>query len=177
MALCDKLVSYDFTFDCESNLTSGVAEIALINASDIKTVTKTGSKATIALLTGKKASKIEVFKNGAGFTSAGKINDNAPSRLSFTAFFTAYNKSTDLELAALKALRSGRFVMVIKGKDNTTYDVVGLDAFLEFSNQERDSNAAGGVRKVTLVTPENSLGDNEYTMDAAAYTALFTPAT
>lgn len=177
MALCDKLVSYDFTFDCELNLTSGVSEIALINASDIKTVTKTDGKATIALLTGKKASRIEVFKNGAGFTQAGKINDNAPSRVSYTAYFTAYNKNIPAELQALKAIRSGRFVMVIKGKDNVTYDVLGLDAFLEFTNQERDSNAAGGVRKITISTPENSLGDNEYTMDAAAYTALFTPAT
>lgn len=177
MALCDKLVDFDFTFDCEQNLTAGVAEIALINASYIKTVTKTGSKAAIALLTGKKANKIEVFKNGAGYTKAGKINDNAPSRLSFTAFFTAYNKSADLEIAALKAIRSGRFVVVMKGKDLGTYDVLGVDAFMEFSNMEQDSNANGGVKKVTLITPENSLGDNEYTMDAAAYTALFTPAT
>lgn len=175
MALCDTLLSADFTFDCDSDRSSGLEEIALINKADIKTIAKTGNSVQITLMTGKKANKAQVYKNSAGATVAGKINDTAPSRLAFTAFFTAFERNAETA-AALRAVRNGRFVMVCKSKQGT-YEAYGIDAGLEFSNQEKDTNANSGMTKVTLVTPETSIGDDEYYLaDNAAFIALFVPA-
>lgn len=173
---CNTALLYDFDFDCNADMSSGLMEMAVINKDDIKTAVKTGNGVAITLKTGKKANKITVYKKSAGYTTAGKVNENAPSKLSFNVFFTSYKKAKE-EAAALSSIRNGNFVIVAKLKQLDKFEVLGLDAGLEFSNQEGDSNANSGSQKVTLATPADAIGDDIYYLnDSAAYAALFVTA-
>lgn len=169
---CEKLISAGFSFDCAAELNGGINEILLLNKAEIKTAVKTGNQVVITMATGKKGYVVEVYKQGAQSTVAIKENEVAPNRSTHVVNFTAYGRDAATE-ETIQQVLNGRFVAVIKSKTTGVYEVYGLDSGLVCTGNDADSNANAGLTKLTLSTPDDTLGDTRYFLaNDAAYEAL-----
>ena len=178
---CIKKLSTDITFDCTNlGLMGGVGEIdeaIIINSSDISTISETGGKGTITMLTGKKGYVVNSVNNSVMYQEAIKVNDTVPA---------AEDQSVIIKILAgtplistgyrnvVTAFVGGNFRVAFKDKSGLRYFLAGAFCGLEASDLATDSST-GGITTITLKTPEASTGDRLVTITKAAYDGLKIP--
>ena len=159
--------------DCDGGAT-GIAEMLLINFSDIATKSVAGGIATITLAGGAKAVLVESNKKGVNATEEIKQNDNAPTALTQAVTFTLYQGNANGTVIVNQIL-NGTFLAITKTKAGRIR-VYGLNYGLTLSAFTEDMNANGGFTTITLSTPENVIGEMRVSFADASYTALRTAA-
>ena len=155
--------------DCDGGAT-GVAEMLLINFSDISTKSVAGGLATITLAAGAKAVLVESNKKGVNATEEIKTNDNAPTALTQAVTFTLYQGDVNGTLIVNQIL-NGTFLALVKSKAGRTR-VYGINYGLSMSAFSEDLNANGGFTAITLSTPENVIGESRVSFADASYNTL-----
>lgn len=161
--------------DCDGGAT-GIAEMLLINMSDVSTkaYAPTTGLVTLTLAKGAKAVLVESNKKGVNATEELKTNDNAPTALTQGVTFTVYQKNAN-GTAIVNSILNGTFIAIAKTKEGT-HRAYGAGYGLVATAVSEDANANGGYTTITLSTPENVIGELRYSFDGAAYNALRTEA-
>lgn len=155
--------------DCDGGAT-GVAEMLLINFSDISTKSVAGGLATITLAAGAKAVLVESNKKGVNATEEIKTNDNAPTALTQAVTFTLYQSDVN-GTQIVNQILNGTFLALVKSKAGRTR-VYGINYGLSMSAFSEDLNANGGFTVITLSTPENVIGEARLSFADASYNTL-----
>lgn len=155
--------------DCDGGAT-GVAEMLLINFSDIASKSVTNGIATITLAASAKAVLVESNKKGVNATEEIKTNDNAPTALTQAVTFTLYQGDINGTLIVNQIL-NGTFLALVKTKAGRLR-VYGINYGLTLSALTEDMNANGGFTTITLSTPENVIGETRLNFAAADYNKL-----
>lgn len=155
--------------DCDGGAT-GVAEMLLINFSDISTKSVAGGLATITLAAGAKAVLVESNKKGVNATEEIKTNDNAPTALTQAVTFTLYQGDVN-GTRIVNQILNGTFLALVKSKAGRTR-VYGLNYGLSMSAFSEDLNANGGFTTITLSTSENVIGEARVSFADGSYNTL-----
>lgn len=157
--------------DCEGGA-SGIAEMLLINFTDIATKGATAGLATVTLASGAKAVLVESNKKGVNATEEVKTNDNAPTALTQAVTFTLYSTGKNtIGAQIVNQITNGTFVAIVKTKTGA-YRLYGLNYGLVMTALTEDMNANGGYTTITLSTPENVIGEVRLNYSEAGYTTL-----
>lgn len=141
----------------------GIKDIYLMHAEDV-TITIAVGGASIAKAvfgSGAKSYKVEGYKQNIQYTTSLKTMD-ASSKLNTSITFKMPIAGTDMQ-----SLATGRFYVMTMNADGTS-DFIGVNAPLECSAMDFDSNANARLVTVTLSDPEGSAGNNFY----VCYTAV-----
>lgn len=156
--------------DCDGGAT-GIAEMLLINFSDIATKSVDASGvAIITLASGAKAVLVESNKKGVNATEEVKQNDNAPTALTQTVTFTLYQGNSN-GTQIVNQILNGTFLAIVKTKAGRTR-VYGINYGLTLSAFTEDMNANGGFTTITISTPENVIGEMRASFSNASYNSL-----
>ena len=155
--------------DCDGGAT-GVAEMLLINFSDISSKSVSNSVATITLAAGAKAVLVESNKKGVNATEEIKTNDNAPTALTQAVTFTVYQGNAD-GTRIVNQILNGTFIALVKTKSGQ-YRAYGVNYGLTMSAFTEDLNANGGFTTITLSTSENVIGETRLSFADASYNTL-----
>lgn len=155
--------------DCDGGAT-GVAEMLLINFSDISSKSVSNSVATITLAAGAKAVLVESNKKGVNATEEIKQNDNAPTALTQAVTFTVYQGNAD-GTRIVNQILNGTFIALVKTKSGQ-YRAYGVNYGLTMSAFTEDLNANGGFTTITLSTSENVIGETRLSFADASYNTL-----
>ena len=155
--------------DCDGGAT-GVAEMLLINFSDITTKSVADGIATIALAASAKAVLVESNKKGVNATEEVKQNDNAPTALTQAVTFTVYQGGVNGTLIVNQIL-NGTFLALVKTKAGRIR-AYGYNYGLSATAISEDLNANGGFTMITLSTSENVIGETRLNFADASYNTL-----
>lgn len=155
--------------DCDGGAT-GVAEMLLINFSDISSKSVSNSVATITLASGAKAVLVESNKKGVNATEEIKTNDNAPTALTQAVTFTVYQGNAD-GTRIVNQILNGTFLALVKTKAGE-FRAYGYNYGLSMSAFSEDLNANGGFTTITLSTSENVIGETRLSFTDANYNTL-----
>lgn len=141
----------------------GIKEIYLMHAEDVTVTIAVGgaSIATVAFASGAKSYKVEGYKQNIRYTASLKTMD-ASAKLNTSITFKMGVAGVDM-----RSLATGRFYVMTANVDGTN-DFIGVNAPLECSAMDFDSNANARLVTVTLSDPEGSAGNNFY----VCYTAV-----
>ena len=161
---CLNKLSGNITVDC-TFAPVGVKNLYLMHAED---VTTTADSNTLSILTATVASGgvvilVEGYKQNIQITSAIRTMD-ASAKLDFGVTFKVSGHNTEDYLRA-GSLLMGRFYVVAE-YPNGLNTFMGVQAPLECSGMDWDSNANAGLMTVTLAAPEGSAGN--YVMRAVS---------
>ncbi|WAX05605.1 hypothetical protein BC422P2_00038 [Bacteroides phage BC422P2] len=155
--------------DCDGGAT-GVAEMLLINFSDISFKSIANSVANVDLVSGAKAVLVESNKKGVNATEEIKENDNAPTALTQAVTFTLYQGGVN-GTAIVNQILNGTFLALVKTKAGRIR-AYGYNYGLNPTAISEDLNANGGFTTITLSTSENVIGEARLNFADASYNTL-----
>ncbi|WAX08131.1 hypothetical protein BK745P1_00040 [Bacteroides phage BK745P1] len=155
--------------DCDGGAT-GVAEMLLINFSDISFKSIANSVANVDLVSGAKAVLVESNKKGVNATEEIKENDNAPTALTQAVTFTLYQGGIS-GTAIVNQILNGTFLALVKTKAGRIR-AYGYNYGLNPTAISEDLNANGGFTTITLSTSENVIGEARLNFADASYNTL-----
>ena len=167
---CISNITGAITYDCLGGAV-GIADLLLINYSDIQSISIANGIATITLTTSGKVIRVASIRKGANATEAQRINENAPNALEQSVNFTVYKK-TSAENVFINTILNSRLVAVAKMVETGVYRIYGCDYGLEVSGLEESANDNGGYTAITLTTPENVLGEARASITEATWNTL-----
>lgn len=167
---CISNITGAITYDCLGGAV-GIAELLLINYSDVQSVAINQGEATIALIGSAGPVRVASIRKGANATEAVRSNENAPNALEQTVNFTVYKK-TKVEADFVNAIINSRLVAVAKMVENGVYRIFGPNYGLEVSALEESANENGGFTAITLSTPENVLGEPRAVITESTWNTL-----
>ena len=167
---CISNITGAITYDCLGGAV-GIADLLLINYSDIQPISIANGIATITLTTSGKVIRVASIRKGANATEAQRINENAPNALEQSVNFTVYKK-TSAENVFINTILNSRLVAVAKMVETGVYRIYGCNYGLEVSGLEESANDNGGYTAITLTTPENVLGEARASITEATWNTL-----
>lgn len=167
---CISNITGAITYDCLGGAV-GIADLLLINYSDIQSISIANGIATITLTTSGKVIRVASIRKGANATEAQRINENAPNALEQSVNFTVYKK-TSAENVSINTILNSRLVAVAKMVETGVYRIYGCNYGLEVSGLEESANDNGGYTAITLTTPENVLGEARASITEATWNTL-----
>lgn len=167
---CISNITGAITYDCLGGAV-GIADLLLINYSDVQSVAINQGEATIALISSAKPVRVASIRKGANATEAVRSNENAPNALEQTVNFTVYKK-TKVEADFVNTIINSRLVAVAKMVENGVYRIFGPNYGLEVSALEESANENGGFTAITLSTPENVLGEPRAVITESTWNTL-----
>lgn len=167
---CISNITGAITYDCLGGAV-GIADLLLINYSDVQSVAINEGEATIALPASAKPVRVAAIRKGANATEAVRSNENAPNALEQTVNFTVYKK-TKVEADFVNKIINSRLVAVAKMVENGVYRIFGPNYGLEVSALEESANENGGFTAITLSTPENVLGEPRAVITESTWNTL-----
>ena len=167
---CISNITGAITYDCLGGAV-GIADLLLINYSDIQSISIANGIATITLTVSGKVIRVSSIRKGANATEAQRINENAPNALEQSVNFTVYKK-TSAENVFINTILNSRLVAVAKMVETGVYRIYGCNYGLEVSGLEESANDNGGYTAITLTTPENVLGEARASITEATWNTL-----
>lgn len=167
---CISNITGAITYDCLGGAV-GIADLLLINYSDIQSVAINRGEATVTLTSTGKPVRVASIRKGANATEAVRSNENAPNALEQSVNFTVYKKSK-VEADFVNAIINSRLVAVAKMIENGVYRIFGPNYGLEVSALEESANENGGFTTITLSTPENVLGEPRAVITESTWNTL-----
>lgn len=167
---CISNITGAITYDCLGGAV-GIADLLLINYSDVQSVAINAGEATITLVSSAKPVRVASIRKGANATEAVRSNENAPNALEQTVNFTVYKK-TKVEADFVNTIINSRLVAVAKMVENGVYRIFGPNYGLEVSALEESANENGGFTAITLSTPENVLGEPRAVITKSTWNTL-----
>lgn len=171
---CISNITGAITYDCLGGA-AGIADLLLINYTDIRSVSIANGIATITLTSAGKTIRVASIRKGANATEAPRINENAPNALEQAVNFTVYKK-TNVENNFVNTILNARLVAVAKMVEDGVYRIYGCNYGLEVSGLEESANDNGGFTAITLTTPENVLGEARAGVTQATWDTLLAKA-
>jgi hypothetical protein len=167
---CISNITGAITYDCLGGAV-GIADLLLINYSDVQSVAINAGEATITLVVSAKPVRVASIRKGTNATEAVRSNENAPNALEQTVNFTVYKK-TKVEADLVNTIINSRLVAVAKMVENGVYRIFGPNYGLEVSALEESANENGGFTAITLSTPENVLGEPRAVITESTWNTL-----
>lgn len=167
---CISNITGAITYDCLSGAV-GIADLLLINYSDVQSVAINAGEATITLVVSARPVRVASIRKGANATEAVRSNENAPNALEQTVNFTVYKK-TKVEADFVNTIINSRLVAVAKMVESGIYRIFGPNYGLEVSALEESANENGGFTAITLSTPENALGEPRAVITESTWNTL-----
>ena len=144
----------------------GVSDLYLIYPEDVTLTFSDANRqiSAIAFATGAKSYRIEGYKQNIQVTAALRTLD-ASVRYDVSVMFKIPESSPFLG----GQFMNGKFYVleIPKGSNGSAFNIWGVNAPLECTNIEYDSNAIGKLVTETLSAPEGSAGNNRVTCFAA----------
>lgn len=171
---CISNITGAITYDCLGGAV-GIADLLLINYSDIQSISVTAGVATVALTPTGKTIRVASIRKGANATEAPRINENAPNAIEQAVNFTVYKK-TAAENIFVNNILNSRLVAVAKMVETGVYRIYGCNYGLEITGLEESANENGGFTAITLTTPESVLGEARASVTEATWNTLLAKA-
>lgn len=171
---CISNITGAITYDCLGGAV-GIADLLLINYSDIQSVSVTAGVATVALTPTGKTIRVASIRKGANATEAPRINENAPNAIEQAVNFTVYKK-TAAENIFVNTILNSRLVAVAKMVETGVYRIYGCNYGLEITGLEESANENGGFTAITLTTPESVLGEARASVTESTWNTLLAKA-
>lgn len=171
---CISNITGAITYDCLGGAV-GIADLLLINYSDIQSVSVSAGVATVALTPTGKTIRVASIRKGANATEAPRINENAPNAIEQAVNFTVYKKTT-AENVFVNAILNSRLVAVAKMVETGVYRIYGCNYGLEITGLEESANENGGFTAITLTTPESVLGEARASVTESTWDTLLAKA-
>lgn len=144
----------------------GVSDLYLIYPEDVTLTFSDANRriSTMSFASGAKSYRIEGYKQNIQITAALRNLDASAK----------YDVSVMFKIPESSPFLSGRFIggkfyvlEIPNGSSSSAFNIWGINAPLECTNIEYDSNAIGKFITVTLSAPEGSAGNNRVTCFAA----------
>lgn len=177
MACISKLANA-IAYDCDTGAT-GLIDALIINKSDIASFVVNPELKSISAMTlvpGAKAYKIDTVKRSLVVSSSLKINDGAPNAYAHTANII-HTGAPDLAYRdTMAALTNGSYVILARNAGYTIARAYGLYYGLSATEINSSSHDNGGWTSITLSTPENVIGEDNFLFETAVYEALYAAA-
>jgi len=162
--ICLNKLSGNITVGCTIPMV-GVQDLYLMHAEDV-TLTYSGAQVSgVAFAAGSTAILVEGYKQNIQVTTAIRSMD-AASKLDITVAFKVSGRGTE-ECMRVNSLLMGKFYVAAEYPDGTN-TFMGVQAPLECSGIDWDSNANAGLMTVTLAAPEGSAGNQLMRASTAA---------
>lgn len=171
---CISNITGAITYDCLGGAV-GIADLLLINYSDIQSISVSGGVATVALTPTGKTIRVASIRKGANATEAPRINENAPNAIEQAVNFTVYKKTAD-ENVFINTILNSRLVAVAKMMETGVYRIYGCNYGLEITGLEESANENGGFTAITLTTPESVLGEARASVTESTWNTLLAKA-
>lgn len=171
---CISNITGAITYDCLGGAV-GIADLLLINYSDIQSVSVSAGVATVALTPTGKTIRVASIRKGANATEAPRINENAPNAIEQAVNFTVYKKTT-AENVFINNILNSRLVAVAKMVETGVYRIYGCNYGLEITGLEESANENGGFTAITLTTPESVLGEARASVTESTWNTLLAKA-
>ena len=171
---CISNITGAITYDCLGGAV-GIADLLLINYSDIQSISVSAGVATVALTPTGKTIRVASIRKGANATEAPRINENAPNAIEQAVNFTVYKK-TAAENIFVNTLLNSRLVAVAKMVETGVYRIYGCNYGLEITGLEESANENGGFTAITLTTPEAVLGEARASVTESTWNTLLAKA-
>lgn len=171
---CISNITGAITYDCLDGAV-GIADLLLINYSDIQSVSVSAGVATVALTPTGKTIRVASIRKGANATEAPRINENAPNAIEQAVNFTVYKKTT-AENVFINNILNSRLVAVAKMVETGVYRIYGCNYGLEITGLEESANENGGFTAITLTTPESVLGEARASVTESTWNTLLAKA-
>lgn len=171
---CISNITGAITYDCLGGAV-GIADLLLINYSDIQSISVSAGVATVALTPTGKTIRVASIRKGANATEAPRINENAPNAIEQAVNFTVYKKTT-AENVFINAILNSRLVAVAKMVETGVYRIYGCNYGLEITDLEESANENGGFTAITLTTPESVLGEARASVTESTWNTLLAKA-
>ena len=171
---CISNITGAITYDCLGGAV-GIADLLLINYSDIQSVSVSAGVATVALTPTGKTIRVASIRKGANATEAPRINENAPNAIEQAVNFTVYKK-TAAENIFVNNILNSRLVAVAKMVETGVYRIYGCNYGLEITGLEESANENGGFTAITLTTPESVLGEARASVTESTWNTLLAKA-
>ena len=165
---CLNRLSGNILTDC-SLRSHGIKELYIMYAQDVN-FTITGDSTQISAVTfasGARSYKVEGYKQNIQMTSALRTTD-ASAKFDVSIMFKSIFSG-----ALFRGITLGKlYVMVVYHDSTGVNGIWGVNAPLECSNMEYDSNANGRLVTYTLTAPEGSAGNNSVVTYPEVSTAI-----
>lgn len=171
---CISNITGAITYDCLGGAV-GIADLLLINYSDIQSISVSAGVATVALTPTGKTIRVASIRKGANATEAPRINENAPNAIEQAVNFTVYKKTT-AENIFVNTILNSRLVAVAKMVETGVYRIYGCNYGLEITGLEESANENGGFTAITLTTPESVLGEARASVTESTWNTLLAKA-
>ena len=171
---CISNITGAITYDCLGGAV-GIADLLLINYSDIQSISVSAGVATVALTPTGKTIRVASIRKGANATEAPRINENAPNAIEQAVNFTVYKKTT-AENVFINNILNSRLVAVAKMVETGIYRIYGCNYGLEITGLEESANENGGFTAITLTTPESVLGEARASVTESTWNTLLAKA-
>ena len=171
---CISNITGAITYDCLGGAV-GIADLLLINYSDIQSISVSAGVATVALTATGKTIRVASIRKGANATEAPRINENAPNAIEQAVNFTVYKK-TAAENIFVNNILNSRLVAVAKMVETGVYRIYGCNYGLEITGLEESANENGGFTAITLTTPESVLGEARASVTESTWNTLLAKA-
>lgn len=145
----------------------GVKDIYLMHANEVTFTLDVGGNVTDATFSRDAASyKIEGYKQNIQLTTS-VFSTDVSTKLATSIIFKMPSANTFL----MKTILSGRYYVLVVHKSGLPV-LVGVQAPLECSGFDYDSNSGAGLATVTLSSPEGSAGNYLSGITAQAVTSI-----
>ncbi len=167
---CISNITGAITYDCQSGA-AGIAELLLINFSDVQSVALVKGVATITLKPTAIVVPVVSIRKGANATEALRENENAPNALEQSVNFTVYAK-TATESDFINTVLNSRTIAVARMVEDGVYRAYGINYGLETSTVEESANENGGFTALTMATPSGVYGEPRANITAATWNDL-----
>lgn len=167
---CISNITGAITYDCLGGAV-GIADLLLINYSDIQSISVSAGVATVALTPTGKTIRVASIRKGANATEAPRINESAPNAIEQAVNFTVYKKTT-AENVFINTILNSRLVAVAKMVETGVYRIYGCNYGLEITGLEESANENGGFTAITLTTPESVLGEARASVTESTWNTL-----
>lgn len=171
---CISNITGAITYECLGGAV-GIADLLLINYSDIQSISVSAGVATVALTPTGKTIRVASIRKGANATEAPRINENAPNAIEQAVNFTVYKK-TAAENIFVNTILNSRLVAVAKMVETGVYRIYGCNYGLEITGLEESANENGGFTAITLTTPESVLGEARASVTESTWNTLLAKA-
>lgn len=171
---CISNITGAITYDCLGGAV-GIADLLLINYSDIQSISVSAGVATVALTPTGKTIRVVSIRKGANATEAPRINENAPNAIEQAVNFTVYKK-TAAENVFINTILNSRLVAVAKMVETGVYRIYGCNYGLEITGLGESANENGGFTAITLTTPESVLGEARASVTESTWNTLLAKA-
>lgn len=180
---CITGIASDIINDCTLAPVAGVEETMYVfnkeELTAVKSLTNDNLVTDLTVIIGKKGFKVKGFKKSSNAKSTLVVTDTLPDMYTQTMEFTVWGKDAET-VKELKQLNNVVFVVEKKDKGasgDSAFAMYGYETGLFKATLEQDSNADGGVFKVSMVaegqsTPYFNVYDTSYATTKAMLEAL-----